>query len=645
MSHLLLRTSKAYWWLGLLLLLTTTELIAQQTVIKVNPATHSGRINPGIYGVNQRWFDYDISLWEPKKGEESPLIKKYTDIGFRSLRYPAGTAADVFFWKRTIGPRAKRSKVIEGHTWEGKRKAAGGDGGGGGEAMTVDFGLDEALRFCEKTGSTFIYMYNFGTGSASDAADLVEYVNAPLGTNPNGGVAWAQVRAHNGHAKPYGVKYFEMGNEMYIGGKQHFWLEGKSKHSHTYKYCFGDTVRFTRQLVGEFDAQSTLAAQSNYGANQVKYLRYAPILPGTDSLYVGNIPWKRVDNLRNYGAENVYVLDTYTGKLTFGDGVHGNIPLCRDSIATIRASYTSVRDGYDDYYRAMKAVDPTVRVYSCLIDRDFIQHMGASSPYDGVSIHPYAGFWNMPVEASLDNYHDLILSNSDEEADSARHTLELIRKTVSPQRKDSVDVLFTEYGIALRDITQGYGVSLDEALYGARLVMAAIDLNMTLTSKHALGGLIGLAPHFVTSPTGYMYKMFTHMYGPLRISCAITGNPARPIVPNPYFERIHKGRSTLPKLYASASKDADGNVYLMVLNRDREDAVAASIELAKYNLPNSQATVWTLNGPAYTSYNTVENPGNVTIKESTVPVAGKAFKYTFPAHSITAIRLKGKIRQ
>ncbi len=644
MFHFSLRIIKVTLCVGLGLWLSTTESAAQKTVIKVNPATNSGPVHPGIYGLNQRWFDYDISLWEPKKGEESPLIKTYTDIGFRSLRYPAGTAADAFYWKRTIGPPEKRANVIEGHTWEGRRRAAGGDAGGGGGPLPVPFGLDEALRFCEKTGSTFIYMYNFGTGSATDAADLVEYVNAPVGTNPNGGVAWAQVRAHNGHPEPYGVKYFEMGNEMYIGGRQHFWLEGKSRHSHTYKYCFGDTVRFTRQLVGEFDAQSIRAAQSNYGVNQVKYLRYAPILPGTDSLYVGGIPWQRVDNLRDHGAENVYVLDSYTGKITFGDGVHGNLPLHKDSIATIRASYTSARDGYDDYYRAMKAVDPTVRVYSCLIDRDFIQTMGATSPYDGVSIHPYAGFWNMPTKESMDNYHDLILSNSDEEADSARHTLALIRRTVSPRRKDSVDILFTEYGIALRDITQGYGVSLDDALYGARMVMAAIDLNMALTSKHAITGLIGTAPHFVVSPAGYMYKMFTHQFGPTRIASSITNNPARPIVPNAFYEKLNKGRTSLPKLHVSASKDAAGNVYLMVLNRDRADAVAASVELAKYRLSDSQATVWTLNGPGYTSFNTVENPRNVSIQESTMPVGGKSFDYTFPAHSITAIKLKGKAR-
>ena len=50
----------------------------------------------------------------------------------------------------------------------------------------------------------------------ADAADLVEYCNAPNnGSNPNGGTDWAAVRAQNGHPQPYGVRLFEIGNEPY----------------------------------------------------------------------------------------------------------------------------------------------------------------------------------------------------------------------------------------------------------------------------------------------------------------------------------------------------------------------------------------------------------------------------------------------
>ena len=56
-----------------------------------------------------------------------------------------------------------------------------------------------------------VWVYGMGQGSAADAADLIEYLNAPADgevTNPNGGVDWAEVRAANGHSEPYGVTRF-----------------------------------------------------------------------------------------------------------------------------------------------------------------------------------------------------------------------------------------------------------------------------------------------------------------------------------------------------------------------------------------------------------------------------------------------------
>ena len=49
---------------------------------------------------------------------------------------------------------------------------------------------------------------NLGTGTIQDAANLVEYCNAPTGSK------YANMRAANGNEDPYGVKYWCLGNEM-----------------------------------------------------------------------------------------------------------------------------------------------------------------------------------------------------------------------------------------------------------------------------------------------------------------------------------------------------------------------------------------------------------------------------------------------
>lgn len=183
----------------------TTAVIAQEPVIEINPATNLGPIHPELYGTNHRYTNNGSTMWDPVKHAAIPaFVNVYKEIGLRSMRYPAGTAASLFHWKRSIGPLKDRTDAIEGHSWENETKPA-----------PTNFGLDEAARFCEANNTKINYMYNFGNGNSADAADLVEYLNTPVGQNPNGGIAWAEVRAKNGHPQPYNIITYEMGNEMY----------------------------------------------------------------------------------------------------------------------------------------------------------------------------------------------------------------------------------------------------------------------------------------------------------------------------------------------------------------------------------------------------------------------------------------------
>lgn len=102
--------------------------------------------------------------------------------------------------------------------------------------------------------SEIVYVYGFGRGSAQDAADLVEYLNAPAGSNPGGGVAWADIRKENGHAEPYNVRYFEIGNENNQPGtdgttSQQYWMIGTQDAEKA--YVEGGVASFTKQYAGE----------------------------------------------------------------------------------------------------------------------------------------------------------------------------------------------------------------------------------------------------------------------------------------------------------------------------------------------------------------------------------------------------------
>ena len=69
----------------------------------------------------------------------------------------------------------------------------------------------------EAVGGTLVICLSFSAETAQSAADWVEYMNAEVGANPNGGKDWAAVRAANGHPRPYGITHWEIGNES--GGR------------------------------------------------------------------------------------------------------------------------------------------------------------------------------------------------------------------------------------------------------------------------------------------------------------------------------------------------------------------------------------------------------------------------------------------
>jgi alpha-N-arabinofuranosidase len=67
-------------------------------------------------------------------------------------------------------------------------------------------GTDEFMRYAGLVGAAPFLTVNMSTGTAEEAADWVEYCN---GTD----TYYASQRAANGHAAPYGVKYWGLGNE------------------------------------------------------------------------------------------------------------------------------------------------------------------------------------------------------------------------------------------------------------------------------------------------------------------------------------------------------------------------------------------------------------------------------------------------
>lgn len=147
----------------------------------------------GYLHTDLRYSAQGAGLWDPVGRRPVPeMLEVIRNTGPGSLRWPGGCGAHLFNWKQAVGPVESRPRQ--------------------------PFGLAEFLQVAEKTGAVPVITLADYWGDEGDFADLVEYLNVPVGVNPNGGIDWAAVRAKQGHAAPYDVRWFEFGNETEHGG-------------------------------------------------------------------------------------------------------------------------------------------------------------------------------------------------------------------------------------------------------------------------------------------------------------------------------------------------------------------------------------------------------------------------------------------
>ncbi|MFN7994124.1 MAG: hypothetical protein U0Q18_11005 [Bryobacteraceae bacterium] len=108
-----------------------------------------------------------------------------------------GTSIEGFEWEQTVGNWDTRAPFTT--VW------------GGLESNFV--GIDEFLRLCELVGAEPMICVRWTGKQPADAAAEIEYVNGRADSR------WGQLRARNGHPRPYGVKYWQIGNE--VGGAEY----------------------------------------------------------------------------------------------------------------------------------------------------------------------------------------------------------------------------------------------------------------------------------------------------------------------------------------------------------------------------------------------------------------------------------------
>jgi len=129
------------------------------------------------------------------QGFNASMVKHIKDVGFLMAKWPGGNFVSGYDWYDGLGDPDKRPPKPQ-PMWSNRIESN-------------DVGIHEFIAFCRLIGAEPDLAVNTGLGEARVAAELVEYCNGTVITR------LGKMRADNGHAEPFNVRCWTIGNEMY----------------------------------------------------------------------------------------------------------------------------------------------------------------------------------------------------------------------------------------------------------------------------------------------------------------------------------------------------------------------------------------------------------------------------------------------
>jgi hypothetical protein len=212
-----------------------------------------------------------------------------------------------------------------------------------------------------------------------------------------------------------------------------------------------------------------------------------------------------------------------------------------------------------------------------------------------------------------------------------------------------IPVVVSEYGMSFRGWpgpTDNYMRSMDQALYTSLELQRWMKMGVPLAGKQSLidfnsgnrrrgaselglgqQAVIGPAPRFVPSATAHAFRLLAPASDQQIIPASVQGNPSR---------RIYTG-GTMQLLSATATRGANGSVYLMVVNKDRTRTIHAT--MAVKGPPMKSAVIHRLSGSSYLSSNSVSHPHRVSIHNSNKALRSRRLSLRLDPHSLTTVEL------
>jgi len=154
--------------------------------LKFTPAADSTDARLEIVATGSGAFHVGAASLMPAdnvQGFHAGMIRLFKEEGFKMMKWPGGNFVSAYDWRDGLGDRDKRPPRLQ-TMWSGM-------------VESNDVGLHDFVALCRLVGAEPDLAIDSGFGSAREAAEQVEYCNAPVITR------MGKMRADNGHPEPF----------------------------------------------------------------------------------------------------------------------------------------------------------------------------------------------------------------------------------------------------------------------------------------------------------------------------------------------------------------------------------------------------------------------------------------------------------
>ncbi len=595
------------------------------------------------------WLDF-VSLFPQQtfnhrtNGLRPDLMNALVGLRPSFVRFPGGSwvdgtsLANAYHWKPTIGDPATRP--VRANIW--------------GYMVDNGLGYHEYLQMCEDLRAEPLFVINCGMDFSQNAVptsqmaswvqealDAIEYANGDVNT------AWGGQRVANGHPAPFNLKYMEIGNEnngaAYNDRYALFYdaIKAQYPQMHLVADSFG-TIPTSRPV--EILDEHYYSDPGFFIANATRYDGYSRSGP---RIYVGEYAVTSGSGNGNLAAA--------LGEAAFMTGLERNADVvCMASYAPLFANLNNKNWNPDLIYFNGTQVYGTPSYY---VQQLFSLNRGdvvlpavlaltnnTSLPHGAVGL----GSWNTQVQ-----YTNLVVASNGVTLYQSDFTSGASGWTVYNGSWSTSGGLYQQTALAIDcrsttgDTNWGsYTLTLRARKTGGSegfLILVNWRDNNNWTwwniggwnnTQHAIEQMINGAKSLIGQPvpgsvqTGRWYDIRIVLSG-LRMQCFLDG------------QLIHDVTyPTVQSLLASASyAAASGQVILKAVNVSGGPITTA---LNLNGLPSvaPQASLAQLTSASPLDENSLAQPTRVAPVAGTITNAGTNFSYTFPANSLSIIRLQ-----